>query len=102
MLRLAGRAMAQLTVQRLFSAQLILHFAAMAAGLVSRFEVVVRVMDLVRSTLLPVVLAFDRSFTRGLKGIHIGEGTFAELWNSDQGTNAESCTAGAPRSFEDL
>jgi hypothetical protein len=54
-LSLASSAMAQLGVKRLLSAQLVLDLAAVAAGLVSSLEVLVGLVDLVRSTLLPIL-----------------------------------------------
>jgi hypothetical protein len=54
-LSLAGGAMAQLAVQWLFSAQLVLDLAAVAGSLVASLEVLIGFMDLVRSLGLPVV-----------------------------------------------
>jgi len=54
-LGLASSAMAQLGVKRLLSAQLVLDLATVAAGLVSSLEVLVGLVDLVRSTLLPIL-----------------------------------------------
>jgi hypothetical protein len=47
--------MAQLGVKRLLSAQLVLNLAAVAAGLVSSLEVLVGLVNLVGSTLLPIL-----------------------------------------------
>ena len=55
MLGLTGGAMAQLRIERLLSAQLILDLAAVAAGLVPGLEAVVGVMDPVGCSLLPVL-----------------------------------------------
>lgn len=55
MLRLARGAMAQLAIQWLFSAQLVLDLPAVAVGLVFRVEVLVFRMDLIRGTRLPLV-----------------------------------------------
>lgn len=57
MLSLASRAMAEFAVQWLFTANLVLHLAAMAAGVVQSIEVLVLLMDSVGCTLLPLVLA---------------------------------------------
>jgi hypothetical protein len=54
-LSLASGAMAQLAVQRLFPAQLILDFATVASSLVASLEVLVRLVELVRRLGLPVV-----------------------------------------------
>jgi hypothetical protein len=55
MLGLAGGAVAQLAVQWLFSAQLVLDLAAVACSLVASLEVLIGVVELVRSLSLPVV-----------------------------------------------
>lgn len=55
MLRLAGRAMAELAVQGLLPAQLVLHLSAVAVGFIAGLELVIRLMDAVRRALLPVV-----------------------------------------------
>ena len=52
-LRLAGRAMAQLAIERSISAQLVFHLAAVARGIVDDIEVALLV-NLVRRPLLPV------------------------------------------------
>lgn len=57
MLGLAGGAMAQLAVQWLFSAQLVLDLAAVAGSLVASLEVLIGLVKLVRSLGLPVVKA---------------------------------------------
>jgi hypothetical protein len=54
MLRLTSRAMAQLAVQRLLSTQLVLNLSAMAVGFIFDREVLIRFVDLVRSSLLPL------------------------------------------------
>lgn len=53
-LGLASRAMAQLAVQRLLPAQLVLHLAAVAARLVQGFEVLVRLVHAVWRAELPL------------------------------------------------
>lgn len=55
MLRLTSRAMAQLAIQWLFPAQLILDLATMAAGVVQRVEPIVVLVNSVWGTLLPVL-----------------------------------------------
>ena len=55
MLGLASGAMAQLAVQWLFSAKLVLDLAAVASSLVARLEVLVGFVELVGSLGLPVV-----------------------------------------------
>ena len=55
MLSLACSAMAQLAVQWLLSAQLILDLAAVAGSLVASLEVVIGIMELVGSLGLPVI-----------------------------------------------
>ena len=54
MLRLARCAMAQLAVQRLSSAQLVLDLSAVAVGLVLDVKVVVLLVDAVWRALLPL------------------------------------------------
>ena len=54
MLCLAGRAMAELAIKGLFSAQLVLDFAAVAACLVTGLEVLVLLVNSVWWTLLPL------------------------------------------------
>lgn len=56
-LGLAGGAVAQLRVERLLAAQLVLDLPAMAAGLVTSLEAVVGLVDPVRGSLLPLGLA---------------------------------------------
>ena len=70
MLRLASGAMAQLAVQRLLSAELVLHLPAMTAGFVACIEILVRLMDLVWSTLLPLWLWVLARLAFGLMWIH--------------------------------
>jgi len=55
MLSLASGAVAQFAVQRLFSAQLILDFAAVASCFIAGFKVLIGVVKLVGSLGLPVV-----------------------------------------------
>jgi hypothetical protein len=55
MLGLASGAVAQLAVQWLLSAELVLDLAAVAGGLVAGLKVLVGVVELVRSLGLPVV-----------------------------------------------
>jgi hypothetical protein len=62
--------MAQLGVKRLLSAQLVLDFAAVAAGLVSSLEVLVGLVDLVGSTLLPILDRLLGLLALGFTGIH--------------------------------
>jgi len=57
MLRLTGGAMAQLRVERLVAAELVLDLAAVARGLVDDGELVVVLVDPVRRAGLPLVLA---------------------------------------------
>lgn len=54
MLCLAGCAMAELAVQWLLTTQLVLDLAAVAACFVSSLEVVVRIVNLVWCSLLPL------------------------------------------------
>jgi hypothetical protein len=54
MLCLAGSAMAQLAVQWLLSAQLVLDLAAVAGSLVASLKVLIRLVELVGSLGLPV------------------------------------------------
>lgn len=70
MLGLASGAMAQLGVKRLLSAQLVLDLAAVAAGLVSSLEVLVGLVDLVGSTLLPVLDRLLGLLASCFSGIH--------------------------------
>jgi hypothetical protein len=53
MLRLTRRAMAQLAIQRLLPANLILDLPAMAIGLIQRIELLVVLVDAIRRALLP-------------------------------------------------
>jgi len=69
MLRLASGAMAQLAVQRLLTAQLVVHLATMAAGLIADLEVLIRLMDLVRRLRLPLVDASRAGLGIGF-GVH--------------------------------
>lgn len=69
-LSLASGAVAQLGVERLLSAQLVLDLAAVAAGLVSGLEVLIGLVDLVRCTLLPVLDWLLRLLASGFFGIH--------------------------------
>ena len=55
MLSLASSAVAELAVQWLLSAELVLDLAAVAGSLVASLEVLVRIVHLVRSLGLPVV-----------------------------------------------
>jgi len=71
MLSLASGAVAQLGVKRLLSAQLVLDLAAVAAGLVSSLEVLVGLMDLVGSTLLPILDGLLRLLASGFFGVHL-------------------------------
>lgn len=57
MLCLTCRAMAQLAVQGSISTDLVLDFAAVAAGLVLHIKSILCVVHTVRITLLPVMLA---------------------------------------------
>lgn len=70
MLSLASGAMAQLGVKRLLSAQLVLDLAAVAAGLVSGLEALIGLVDLVGSTLLPILDRLLRLLALGFTGIH--------------------------------
>lgn len=69
-LGLAGGAVAQLGVERLLSAQLVLDLAAVAAGLVSSLEILIGLVDLVWSTLLPVLNRLLRLLASCFFGIH--------------------------------
>ena len=69
-LGLASGAMAQLGVERLLSAQLVLDLAAVTACLVSGLEVLVLLVDLVRCTLLPILDWLLRLLASGFLGIH--------------------------------
>jgi len=71
MLSLASGAVAQLGVKRLLSAQLVLDLAAVAAGLVSSLEVLVGLVDLVGSTLLPVLDGLLRLLASSFFSIHL-------------------------------
>lgn len=70
MLGLASGAMAQLGVEGLFSTQLVLDLAAVAAGLVSGLELLVGVVDAVRCTLLPVLGGLGGLLALGLLFVH--------------------------------
>jgi hypothetical protein len=69
-LGLASGAMAQLRVKRLLSAQLVLDLAAVAAGLISGLEVLVGLVDLVGSTLLPILDGLLGLLASCFLGIH--------------------------------
>lgn len=69
MLRLTSRAVAQLTIQRLLTTELILHLATMAAGLVADLEVLIRVVYPIRRPLLPLIDASRAGLSVGI-GIH--------------------------------
>ena len=69
-LSLASSAVTELGVKRLLSAQLVLDLAAVAAGLVSSLEVLVGLVDLVGSTLLPILNRLLRLLASGFFGIH--------------------------------
>ena len=69
MLRLAGRAMAQLRIKWLFTTKLIFHFATMTTCIVEGIELVVRFVNSVGSALLPL-LYLRRMLTTCLLLIH--------------------------------
>lgn len=70
MLRLAGRAMAQLAIQRLLPTQLILHLPAMAASIVAGLETLIRLVDTIWRTELPLVLCRYRLCLLCLRRVH--------------------------------
>jgi len=82
---LTRRAMAELGVKRLLSAQLILYLPTMTAGLVSNFEVRVVLVHLVRSSVLPVIVLVLRgcdvlALIVLLVGSHVGSGLGGGEW----------------------
>lgn len=92
-LRLARRAMAQLTVQWLLSAQLVLHLPAMAARLIPCLEVLVGLMHAVRWTELPLVLRRDGLLALCLCVVHIVLGDAGgKSRAADEGRSEEKCT----------
>lgn len=68
---LASRAMAQLAVQWLLSAELVLDFTTVASGVVAGFEVFIGLVHLVWWAELPIVQSF-RALLLNLVGIHGG------------------------------
>lgn len=70
MLGLASSAMTKFGVERLLSAELILDLAAVAASLITSLEVLIRFVDAVGRTLLPVRSGLLTSFSSCFLGIH--------------------------------
>jgi len=94
---LASRTMAKLSSERPLSAKLILHFPAMTASLVKRFEVGIVVVDFVRGAEFPLVVLAADVFVAvavgfgllffGLRGGHFGGcGTYEGPNGGDIGT----------------
>lgn len=71
-LRLAGRAVAQLGVEGLFAAELVFYLAAVAFGFVAGIELIVGLVDAVGRALLPLAES-GRGLTAGLILVH-GDG----------------------------